>query len=79
MAQQPTDVNSSKQNIDLDKAVRRQNIESGTNEQSPNVTGAGETSRSAGDDDIGNPRANTRDPHRGGETGRPDTDMNSDS
>ena len=78
--QQPSDVNQSKQNIDMNQDAGRQNIESGTNEQSPNVTGAGETSRSANEDDIGNPKAKTsRDPHVRRETGRADTDMNSDS
>lgn len=55
-------------------------IKSGDNKQSPNVTGAGETSRSAAEDDIGNPKdAVTNDPHRARETGRADTDMNSDT
>lgn len=83
MANQPTDMNMSKQNIDMNQDMDRQNIEtaqrSGSNEQSPNVTGAGETSRSRNEDDIGNPKANTQDPHRLHETGRADTDMNSDS
>ena len=87
MANQPTDVNMSKQNIDMNQDAGRQNIEStqesgvrsGTNEQNANVTGAGETSRSVNQDDIGNPRANTEDPHRSRETGRADTDMNSDT
>ncbi len=80
---QPSDVNTSKQNIDMDQKadqkVGRENIESGRNEQSPNVTGAGETSRSAGEDDIGNRKASTQDTNRGRETGRADTDMDSDS
>lgn len=80
MANQPTDVNMSKQNVDMNKNMERENIETaqrtGDNGQSPNVTGAGETSRSANEDDIGNPKAN---PHRSRETGRADTDMNSDS
>ena len=75
MANQPTDVNMSKQNIDMNQ----QGVETGKNVQSPNVTGAGETSRSANNDDIGNPQAKvTQDPHRARETGRADTDMDSD-
>ena len=82
---QPTDVNMSKQNINANQNMDRQNIEtaqrSGTNEQSANVTGSGETSRSAYEDDIGgslnigNPKA----AKRSRETGRADTDMNSDT
>ena len=64
---QPTDMN------------QHSGAKTGDNSQSPNVTGAGETSRSANEDDIGNPRANvTNDPHRARETGRADTDMDSD-
>lgn len=84
MGNQPTEVNTSKQQVDMNQNPDRQNIEteqgarSGSNKQSPNVTGAGETSRSANQDDIGNPKANTQDIHRGRETGRPDTDMDSE-
>ena len=63
----------------MNQNAGRENIESGQNEQSPNVTGAGETSRSANEDDIGNRKANTKDTSRPRETGRADTDMDSDS
>ena len=54
------------------------NQKTGTNEQSPNVTGSGETSRSANEDDIGNPKGAVRkDSRRPRETGRADTDMDS--
>lgn len=58
------------QNIDMNK--------SGSHTQSPNVTGVGETSRQASQSDIGTPDVDTQDPHRARETGRADTDINSD-
>lgn len=67
------EVNASKKNIDMKEQVR-----SGTNNESPNVTGAGETSRNYKRDDVGLPNADVQDPHRARETGRADTDINSD-
>jgi hypothetical protein len=68
------------QNTDMNQNISTNQNQSGENKQSPNVTGAGETSRSASEDDIGNPQdAVTQDPHRARETGRADTDMNSDT